>query len=370
MNLLIHDLSPEKWEEVKTNYPNCTVISDNNSIQPCSGCFSCWTKTPGKCVIKDGYQNMGKLVHEADEVIILSRYTWGCFSGFVKNVIDRCLAYVLPHFEVINNETHHKKRYPEDKPFTFVFYGPVLTQEEKEAAKDYVTALCANFRAHVKEIRFLETEERKEPVQRRVPDSRKILILNPSIRFLHGNSAAFAKELRGMQKRSNEMINLMEVRNDRDYVLQKMAEAGTIVFATPLYVDNCPSQLLKLMEDFQKTYQGASKKIYVLANMGLYESHQLKNLLNTVRLWSLDMGFSYNGSLGISAGEMIGVLLQHFPLFFWPMNRIHAGMKKLAEAIDKEEAIEDIYAEPYLFPRFLYIWIANHSWTISKQEEA
>ena len=55
MSLLIHDLSPKKWEEVKTNYPNCTVISDNNSIQPCSGCFSCWTKTPGKCVIKDIY---------------------------------------------------------------------------------------------------------------------------------------------------------------------------------------------------------------------------------------------------------------------------------------------------------------------------
>lgn len=25
-------------------------------IKPCTGCWSCWTKTKGKCVFKDGYE--------------------------------------------------------------------------------------------------------------------------------------------------------------------------------------------------------------------------------------------------------------------------------------------------------------------------
>ena len=85
--------------------------------------FCCWRKTPGECVIKDGYENMGALIHHADEVVVISKYTYGGFSSFVKNAFDRCIAYVLPQFEVIKGETHHKRRYDEDKAFTFIFYG-------------------------------------------------------------------------------------------------------------------------------------------------------------------------------------------------------------------------------------------------------
>ena len=120
MNLVIHDLRTEEWNKVCSRYTGWHVISDQGSIRPCAGCFCCWNKTPGQCVIKDGYENMGALLHAADEVHVISRYTYGGFSSFVKNVFDRSLGYVLPQFEVINNETHHKKRYAEDNPFTFI----------------------------------------------------------------------------------------------------------------------------------------------------------------------------------------------------------------------------------------------------------
>ena len=48
------------------------------------GCFSCRSKTPGQCIVRDGYENMGALIHQADEVIVISRYTFGGFSVFVK----------------------------------------------------------------------------------------------------------------------------------------------------------------------------------------------------------------------------------------------------------------------------------------------
>ena len=71
MKLLIHDYNNEEWSKVATNYEGWKIISDDGNIRPCIGCFGCWLKTPGQCVIKDGYDQMGKLIHEADEVLII-----------------------------------------------------------------------------------------------------------------------------------------------------------------------------------------------------------------------------------------------------------------------------------------------------------
>lgn len=63
-------------------------------IKPCIGCFSCWTKTPGKCVINDDMQALyGKI--EAADVIIESfpLYFFGMPSGF-KAAVDRCLPFM------------------------------------------------------------------------------------------------------------------------------------------------------------------------------------------------------------------------------------------------------------------------------------
>ena len=84
------------------------------------------------------------------KVYLLQRY--GGFSSFVKNVFDRCIGYALPQLEVVDGETHHKKRYDEDKPFTFVFYGNGLSGSQKDSARRYVKAVCANIRWHVKDV--------------------------------------------------------------------------------------------------------------------------------------------------------------------------------------------------------------------------
>ena len=161
MKLVIHDLSADKWHEIADRYPDCIVISDNGTIRPCIGCFGCWNKDPGKCVVKDGYENMGYLIHHADEVVVISRYTYGGFSGFVKNVFDRSLAYVLPHFELVNGQSHHKKRYEEEKPYTYIFYGHDISDEDKRSAIRYVNAVSTNMRTFVKDVQFIENQEEK-----------------------------------------------------------------------------------------------------------------------------------------------------------------------------------------------------------------
>ena len=366
MNIIIHDLSEEAWNDIRGDYAGWKVIAASGVARPCIGCFSCWNKDPGCCIIKDGYENMGYLIHHADEVVVLSRYTYGGFSGAVKNIFDRCLGYVLPQFEVINGETHHKKRYAEDKPFTFIFYGHNLSDEEKSTARRYVHAVCANFRAHVKAVIFQQNEV-TSPTSVRKPDgnlsSGKITLLNGSMRNIKGNSAKLARSLRGRMSKDSEIVDLKQYLYDLPALVGKLESSEVIILCVPLYVDGLPSQVIRLMESFQRSYSDGTKRIYVLANMGLYESRQLVNLFAAVRQWCSKMGFAYCGGLGVSAGELLGVLIEALPFAFGPAKKVFEGLNLLACAVDSGQAAEEIYAEPYHFPRSLYIHIANTNWS-------
>ena len=362
VGLLIHDLSPEEWAKVSREYDGWDIVTDDGSIRPCVGCFSCWNRDPGRCAIKDGYDNMGELIHHAGEVTVISRYTYGGFSGSVKNIFDRCLGYVLPQFEVAGGETHHQKRYDEDKPFTFIFYGHDLSEDEKNCARRYVTAVCANIRGHVKEVIFRECEDL--PVPERTGDgaSGKTVLLNGSMRNRDGNSAKLAKQLAARLEKEVESVDLKDWMKDMSGLVKRLEDASAIVFCIPLYVDGLPSQVIRLMEKFEQEYRGGRKKIYVLANMGLYESSQLVNLFSAVAQWSRKMGFEYCGGLGVSAGELIGGLMEMIPFGTGPIKRTSEGMDLLARAINSDSRTYDIYAEPKGFPKWLFIQIANINW--------
>ena len=366
-NLVIHDLSPAEWDKVSGEYSGWNIVTDNGSIHPCIGCFSCWNRTPGRCAIKDGYENIGRLIHQAEEVVVISRYTYGGFSGSVKGIFDRCLGYALPQFEVVKGETHHKKRFDEDKPFTFIFYGTALTEQEKESARNYARAVCANIRGHVKDVIFKDSEEAAERpytgAQREITaaDNEKVILLNGSMRNVDGNSARLARALSARLKTDSEMIDLREYLDDPDRLTDILDGVKTMVICVPLYVDGLPSQVIKLMERMERRHAGPHR-IYLLANMGLYESRQLHNLFGAVKQWCSKSGREYCGGLGISAGELMGTLMKVIPFSLGTTRNASKGMDRLARSIDKAETMTDIYAEPFAFPRWLYIWIANTNW--------
>jgi multimeric flavodoxin WrbA len=135
-NILIHDAKEtEFFLEIKQD--EITIISDNGKIIPCLCCYGCWIETPGKCVLNDEYNNMGALMSKCDRMIIISQCFYGGYSPFVKNVLDRCVPYLLPYLETKNGETHHPKRYDNAIALTVYFYGDI-SDAEKETAKKLV----------------------------------------------------------------------------------------------------------------------------------------------------------------------------------------------------------------------------------------
>ena len=237
-------------------------------------------------------------------------------------------------------------------------------EEEKESAERYVTAVCANFRGSVKEVIFInDSTAASKREEQDIPEGRTVL-LNASMRSENGNSAVLARELAKGLQGEYEILDLKKYLNSMEDLMDAVEDASTVVLCMPLYVDGLPSQLIRLMELFETKYQGRSKRIYVLSNMGLYESRQLVNLFEAVRQWCLKMGFEYCGGLGVSAGELIGTLMQILPFNGWPSSRIAKGMSRLLEAVNSGTKTDDLYTEPYGFPRWLYLEIANRNWNI------
>jgi len=136
--------------------PQDTVITATEKIQNCIGCFGCWLKTPGVCVIHDGYENIPQLLAECDSYVVISKITYGGFSPAIKRLTDRSIGYVLPFFCIKGGEMHHKQRYNKTLNFTVIFYGEA-TEAEKATAKKLVQANADNMYGHIEKLVFVSS---------------------------------------------------------------------------------------------------------------------------------------------------------------------------------------------------------------------
>lgn len=83
-------------------------------VNPCLGCYSCWWKTPGNCVQKDGMEEVLNQIQAADLVIwSFPLYCYGMPSN-LKAYMDRLLPLSTPvqHTDE-NGQTYHPARQQE-----------------------------------------------------------------------------------------------------------------------------------------------------------------------------------------------------------------------------------------------------------------
>ena len=81
-------------------------------IRPCTGCFGCWTRTPGECVIEDGARGILRSYVGSDIVGYVTPVTFGGYSSHLKKLLDRFIPVLDPRFTIVKGEVHHLLRYP------------------------------------------------------------------------------------------------------------------------------------------------------------------------------------------------------------------------------------------------------------------
>ena len=111
------------------------VSSDD--LAYCSGCFDCWVKSPGECVIRDSMPKISRSFMDSDVIVYLSPVIFGHYSSNIKNIIDRLLQNELPFFVTRSDgSTGNAVRYDEHPKQIVLGYGDQLSEEDVQLFKD------------------------------------------------------------------------------------------------------------------------------------------------------------------------------------------------------------------------------------------
>jgi multimeric flavodoxin WrbA len=126
------------------------------NIKFCIGCWDCWWKTPGLCRHDDSMGKILQLIIHSDLLVFSTPVVMGFYSALLKKFHDRLIPLVHPYIEFVNNEMHHKKRYP-DYPVIGVLLDPTgAEKDELEIIRSVFDRLALNFKS---EVRFFHTTD-------------------------------------------------------------------------------------------------------------------------------------------------------------------------------------------------------------------
>jgi hypothetical protein len=80
-------------------------------VQPCNGCFGCWTTRPGECLVDDDARRLTAQAIASDLLAVATPARFGTWGSVAKSALDRMIGLLLPHFVRIRGEVHHAPRY-------------------------------------------------------------------------------------------------------------------------------------------------------------------------------------------------------------------------------------------------------------------
>ena len=136
-------------------------------ITNCVGCFGCWTKTPGKCVIRDDGTKVYPYIAKSNTIIYVSHVKYGCYDTVMKTMLERAIPIQQAFIRIHNGETHHVQRDVAPKKATIIAYGS-LSKEEKVIFKELVSRNAHNMNFESYNIIFASEENLQKTVQNEV----------------------------------------------------------------------------------------------------------------------------------------------------------------------------------------------------------
>ena len=81
-------------------------------IKPCLGCFTCWTRTPGRCVQRDDMDDLLPKLAAADTLVMATPLYVDGMTSTMKAVLDRTIPGAHPFIEIRDDRCRHPAREP------------------------------------------------------------------------------------------------------------------------------------------------------------------------------------------------------------------------------------------------------------------
>ena len=191
----------------------------------------------------------------------------------------------------------------------------------------------------------------------------KITVINGSPKAIKINSEILGNYLSSLLKENEikEYYSISFRLNDENK--NEIYNSDVLIFLFPLHVDGIPSNLLKLLVEFEKEKVIKSgTKIYCIVNNGFYESKQNRLAILQIKNWCEKVKADWGQGIGVGAGELLPYL-KKYKLGQGPLKNLGKVLDKFSTNILTLKSDKDIYINPNWL-KSLYFFQATISWIL------
>ena len=191
----------------------------------------------------------------------------------------------------------------------------------------------------------------------------KISIINGSPKAIKSNSKILGNYLSSLLKENEikEYYSISFRLNDENK--NEIYNSDVLIFLFPLHVDGIPSNLLKLLVEFEKEKVIKSgTKIYCIANNGFYEGKQNRLAILQMKNWCEKVKANWGQGIGVGAGELLPYL-KKYKLGQGPLKNLGKVLNKFSANILTLKSDKDIYINPNWL-KSLYFFQGTISWIL------
>lgn len=195
----------------------------------------------------------------------------------------------------------------------------------------------------------------------------KIIIINGSPKTIKSNSEILGNYLFPLLKENNikKYYSIYFQLNDK--TKNEIYNSDVLIFIFPLYVDGIPSNLLKLLVNFEKeNVVRPETKIYCIVNNGFYEGKQNFLALLHMKNWCKKVNAKWGQGIGIGSGELLPYL-KKFKLGQGPLKNLEKILSRLSRNILTLNSDKNIYINPN-WPKSLYFIQGSISWILKARK--
>jgi multimeric flavodoxin WrbA len=302
-------------------------------IKFCTGCFGCWVKTPGQCVVKDASHDVCRAVINSDFLLWAAPLRMGFPDAVLKKMMDKSIPLIHPYFVVDHGEAHHRPRYDHYPRVGLLLEKEADTDaEDLRIVSDTFSRTTLNMKSRL-EFAFT-TEQPVDAVARAivdgtadgVPFDRDLLpipgtritppatltLFNGSPRGAKGNTpvmlAQIAKGFTAAGGTAAETLHLVRQNSLADY-RDAFAAAEAVLVGFPLYTDAMPGIVKTFIEALEPLRgRSGNPALGFVMQSGFPEATHMRHIERYLAKLAARLGSPYLGALIKGGGEGIRLM--------------------------------------------------------------
>lgn len=236
------------------------VVSIDEEITPCIGCWNCWLKTPGECVFNDIMTKVYADYINSSRVVILFDSSKGFVNYQMKAFFDRTIPHYHPYIEIVDGECHHLARYDGYPELYFYYDTKDLTEREEQLIEDYLYRTAYHFQSSafriylndkVEVVALKDRKAKRNMIEKVKTDKMKQwIIYNGSPRRSGSNTAMI---LEHVKNRLNDTVEIRDLKDKDQWHewVSNFKNEENVIFAMPLYVHAMPSHVMAFIEKLE-----------------------------------------------------------------------------------------------------------------------